>query len=75
MLTVSSEERLVHIPKCGVLGMTLNCMRWLRSGPGYLSSVKNHFIAITTRSTLFQSGSTCWGPVPSMYQIDLFIVT
>ena len=46
--------------KWGVLSVSLNCSWWW----GSIYGVWNHlFIAITPRSTLIQSGSTCKGPI------------
>ena len=49
--------------KRGVLSMTLNCIWWWGSSFEDLERVKYRFIAITPRSTLIYSGSTCLGPI------------
>ena len=45
--------------KKDVLGMTLNNIWWWSSSSEHLRSVVYSFIAITPKSTLAQSGSTC----------------
>ena len=42
-----------------VIGMTLNCIWWWSSSLGDWGSVEYTFIAITSRSTLTHSSSTC----------------
>ena len=46
-------------PARGVLVIIINCIPWWGSSSGDLGSVKYPFIAITLRSTLTRSGSTC----------------
>ena len=46
--------------KKGVLVITLNCLWWWYSNSVDLRSVKYPFIAITPRSTLTQTGGSCW---------------
>ena len=41
------------------LGMILNCIWWWGSNPGVLENMEYLFIAITSRSTLTRSDSTC----------------
>ena len=43
--------------------MTLNCIWWSGTRFRDLGSVEYPFIAITPRSTLTRSGSTCSGPI------------
>ena len=57
-LTVSPAKGL-DLPRRGILCMILNCIRWWGSSSRDLESVKNPFIAITSRSTQTQSSSTC----------------
>ena len=47
------------LPTLSVLVMTLNCICWWGSGPGALGNMEYSFIAITPRTTLTWSGSTC----------------
>ena len=42
-----------------VLGMTLNCTRWLKFGSSSLRKKQFLLVAITPRSTLARSGNTC----------------
>ena len=46
-------------PRRDLLAMTLNCIWWWGSSPGYLGNVKYPFIAITLRFNLTWNGSTC----------------
>ena len=52
------SNRTLHLGS-RVLGMTLNCIWWRGTSYGTLGNVEYPFIAITPRSTLTRSGSTC----------------
>ena len=55
--------RRIRTLKMGVLDMTLNWFWCWESSSGDLESTEYSFIAITHRSTLIRSGSTCvWIP-------------
>ena len=56
LLTSSSTPNMYNIYSNFLHGMTLNCIWWWGSCSG---NVEHLFIAITSRSTLGQSGSTC----------------
>ena len=47
------------VRKNGILRRTLNCIWWWDSISGFLESIEYPLIAITPRSTLTRSSSTC----------------
>ena len=50
-------------PVLGILGLTLNSIRWWGFSSVFTEFEECLFIAITPKSTLTWSGSTCYGPL------------